>query len=160
MVIIESTACVWREAGERGGVPRPSSGLLPHLPDSSTHAHLVSASCPSSASRDPAGLFPTHPRVWAGGGGLGLGQGACLRQYPRGSPQVGGMVFPESVSRGDHPGCPTALALGLAGVQMAGCRTWSGGGGGLDTLEPQLRADCRHCFSSSASGPLGPSWGF
>lgn len=59
MVITERTVRVFGRQGA-GQVPSLSSAFLPHLPRSTAHAHLISASCPSSPVQGPAVLFQTH----------------------------------------------------------------------------------------------------
>ena len=55
--------------GGRGGAGAQAvCRTLASPPFSITRACLVPASHPSSGSKDPARLFPNHPRVWAGGG--------------------------------------------------------------------------------------------
>lgn len=54
--------------GGRGRCPVQSSELSPCLPPSTPHTGLASASRLGSVFKDPAGLFPTHPRAWSRGG--------------------------------------------------------------------------------------------
>lgn len=110
---------------------------------------------PEFSIQGPSGAVPNPPRIGTEGG-----EPSCLHASidTLTSHEVGGTVFPGSLSNDDHARCPTAPQWGWLGHRwhVAG----PGPRGHWDMVQTRLLADCGGMASQA---PLvvhwGPSWG-